>query len=113
MIRIFYIALSVRNTMISAIIHAESPQLTNGNTRMTSIRARQPLPFIILVAASALVIWLVLRFGLWLMTDITQMRPLQVVKAFGVGVWFDAVTLSYLLVPLLLVPSSCLPAPLT
>lgn len=88
--------------MISAIIHAESPQLTNGNTRMTSIRVRRPLPFIMLVAASALVIWLVLRFGLWLMTDITQMRLLQVVEAFGMGVWFDAVTLSYLLVPLLL-----------
>ena len=59
-------------------------------------------PFAVVVAAIALLMWLVLRIVLWLQVGPAQMLPGQTAGAFLRGEWFDLATLAYLLVPVLL-----------
>ena len=65
--------------------------------------ARKQYPFYLVMAAIALVIWLVLRVVLWLDVGIYQLSFIQTVKAFAVGAWFDINALCFLLVPFLLI----------
>ena len=64
--------------------------------------SRRSINFIAFLATTALVIWLVLRVVLWVYTGPTQMSFTQSLAAFGVGAWFDAWTLAYLIVPFIL-----------
>ena len=59
-------------------------------------------PFAVVVAAIALLMWLVLRIVLWLQVGPAQMLAGQSAGAFLRGEWFDLATLAYLLVPVLL-----------
>ena len=61
------------------------------------------LPFPLVLSAIALVLWLVLRILLWLQIGPTQMSIVQSATAFGLGLWFDFATLTYVLIPILLV----------
>jgi phosphoglycerol transferase MdoB-like AlkP superfamily enzyme len=66
---------------------------------------RRALPFLSVLALSALAVWTLLRLGLWLYADVGS-APLHV---FGRGLWFDAATLAWMLAPLLAI-SALLPA---
>ena len=64
---------------------------------------RDPIAFPIFLAFITLVFWLVLRLVLWADVGPTQMSTVQSVSAFGLGFWFDACTLAYLITPWLLI----------
>ena len=64
---------------------------------------RDPIAFPIFLAFITLVFWLVLRLVLWVDVGPTQMSTVQSVSAFGLGFWFDACTLAYLITPWLLI----------
>jgi phosphoglycerol transferase MdoB-like AlkP superfamily enzyme len=66
---------------------------------------RRTLPFLSVLALTALSVWTLLRLGLWLYADAGS-APLHV---FGRGLWFDAATLAWMLAPLLAI-SALLPA---
>ena len=63
---------------------------------------RSRIAFTTFLAVIALVFWLALRLVLWLDVGPAQMSALQSASAFGMGIWFDAWTLAYLIVPWLL-----------
>ncbi len=65
-------------------------------------RARRQVAFSWVMAGIAITIWLMLRIVLWLQVGASQIPPLQTLKAFAVGTWFDVNTLCFLLVPFLL-----------
>lgn len=67
-----------------------------------SIKTRYKIPFIIFISAIALLIWLMLRFVLWLNVGVSQMSAELALKAFTLGFWFDLNALCYLAVPFLL-----------
>lgn len=71
--------------------------------KFSSNTGRNKVPFIIFIAAIALVIWLMLRLELWVDLGIGQISLMQAIQAFGVGLWFDLNALCYLAVPFLLV----------
>ena len=65
-------------------------------------RARRQVPFYWVMAGMAITVWLMLRIVLWLEVGTSQIPPLQTLKAFAVGAWFDVNALCFLLVPFLL-----------
>lgn len=65
-------------------------------------RARRQVSFYWVMAAIAITIWLILRIVLWFQVGASQIPPLQALKAFAVGAWFDVNALCFLLVPFLL-----------
>ena len=71
------------------------------NHRTVSRQNLYRLTFTTLLGGMALAIWLVLRLTLLLITGPEQMGAWQMLKAFGLGVWFDIATLAFLLPPLL------------
>ncbi|MDP3308878.1 LTA synthase family protein [Methylotenera sp.] len=70
-------------------------------TRSHHLRHRTPLA--VLVAAIALVIWLILRVVLWVDVGVDQFSILQTLKVFGFGLWFDLNALCYFAIPFLLI----------
>lgn len=66
---------------------------------------RRALPFLLVLALTALSVWTLLRLGLWLYADAGS----AAVHVFGRGLWFDAATLAWMLAPLLAI-SALLPA---
>lgn len=66
---------------------------------------RRTLPFLLVLALTALAVWTPLRLGLWLYADAGS-APLHV---FTRGLWFDSATLAWMLAPLLAI-SALLPA---
>jgi phosphoglycerol transferase MdoB-like AlkP superfamily enzyme len=66
-------------------------------------QAKQPysIPFSVLLAGCALMLWLMLRVILWVNTGPSQMSLVQASKAFGLGLWFDIGTLAFIAVPFL------------
>jgi phosphoglycerol transferase MdoB-like AlkP superfamily enzyme len=65
-------------------------------------RARRQISFYWVMAAIAITIWLILRIVLWFQVGASQIPPLQALKSFAVGAWFDVNALCFLLVPFLL-----------
>jgi phosphoglycerol transferase MdoB-like AlkP superfamily enzyme len=63
---------------------------------------RRKVSLFVLMAAVALVIWLLLRIVLWLDVGVGQLSLLQTLKVLAVGLWFDINALCFLLVPFLL-----------
>ena len=72
---------------------------------------RYKLPFFVVIAAIAMVIWILLRLVLWLQVGPSQLTFSQTVGMWTHGVWFDVNALCYLIVPLLLA-SAIIPAKL-
>lgn len=66
---------------------------------------RRALPFLLVLALTALSVWTLLRLGLWLYADAGS----AAVHVFGRGLWFDVATLAWMLAPLLAI-SALLPA---
>ncbi|MCR6665142.1 MAG: LTA synthase family protein [Methyloversatilis sp.] len=66
---------------------------------------RRALPFLLVLALTALAVWTLLRLGLWLYADPGS----AAVHVFGRGLWFDMATLAWMLAPLLAL-SALLPA---
>lgn len=64
--------------------------------------ARIKLPFTVFLGLIALSVWLLLRLVLWVDVGPTQLSPGQTIKMLSRGLWFDLSTLSYLIVPWLL-----------
>ena len=64
--------------------------------------ARKQYPFYLVMAAIALVIWLVLRLVLWVDVGLNQLSISQALKALAIGFWFDLNALCYLAIPFLL-----------
>ena len=62
---------------------------------------RHKISFFVLMAAIALVIWLLLRIVLWLDVGIGQLSLVQTLQVLAVGLWFDINALCFLLVPFL------------
>lgn len=61
------------------------------------------LPFVVFLAIIALCIWTLLRLVLWIDVGPAQLTAGQTLKMLSRGVWFDINTLSYLILPLVLV----------
>lgn len=55
-----------------------------------------------LLSGTALLFWLILRCTLLVSTGLDQVSAVAVAKAFALGLWFDAATLAFLIVPFLL-----------
>lgn len=66
---------------------------------------RRALPFLLVLALTALAVWTLLRLGLWLYADPGS----AAVHVFGRGLWFDMATLAWMVAPLLAL-SALLPA---
>lgn len=69
-----------------------------------SASRRHTLPFLLVLALTALAIWTLLRLGLWLYADAGS----NALHVFGRGLWFDAATLAWMASPLLVI-SALLP----
>lgn len=69
---------------------------------------RRLVAFPVFLAFIAAVFWLILRVILWLDVGPSQMSLMQTLGAFGLGLWFDACTLAYIITPWLLI-SALLP----
>ncbi|MEQ1516463.1 MAG: sulfatase-like hydrolase/transferase [Usitatibacteraceae bacterium] len=63
------------------------------------------LPFVFVVAAVALALWLVLRIVLWVQIGPAQLLAAQSASAFLRGGWLDLAALAYLAAPIFLVAS--------
>lgn len=73
------------------------------HTQYYFYKPRRVIPFFVVMACLGLGTWLLLRIALWLSIGPSQITPVQTFKAFVYGVWFDASTLAYLVVPLLVI----------
>lgn len=69
-----------------------------------SASRRRTLPFLLVLALTALAVWTLLRLGLWLYADAGS----NALHVFGRGLWFDAATLAWMASPLLVI-SALLP----
>ena len=67
-----------------------------------SKRKHSQWPFVLVIAAVALLLWLLLRVVLWIQVGPSQMLAGQSASAFLRGGWFDLAVLVYLAAPVLL-----------
>ena len=80
---------------------------------MPFLTAKKPpyqLPFYVVLAGLAAIIWLLLRLVLWVSVGSSELSIAQSLQMLGLGFWFDINTLAYLAVPWLLL--ALLPATL-
>lgn len=66
-------------------------------------KSLKQLPFVFVIAAVALALWLVLRIVLWVQIGPAQMLATQSASAFLRGGWMDLAALAYLAAPIFLV----------
>jgi len=67
--------------------------------RNPSLSMRIELPFVVMMAILALIIWFILRVVLWVDVGPSQLTLGQTIKVFTHGFWFDLNTLFYLVAP--------------
>ncbi|HEX4859162.1 MAG TPA: LTA synthase family protein [Usitatibacteraceae bacterium] len=65
-------------------------------------RPRIALPFAVVVLSLSLLVWLLLRGTLWAKAGLTQIPLDEGLRGMVLGLWFDAATIAYLLLPLCL-----------
>ena len=70
---------------------------------------RRTLPFLSVLALLALIVWTLLRVGLWVAAGPVDIGAAPALHALSRGLWFDLITLAWLTAPLLIV-SALLPA---
>ena len=72
---------------------------------------RFKFPFFVVLSIIAIMIWIVLRFVLWIEVGLIQLSFSETLRVWAYGAWFDISALCFLIVPWLLI-STVLPAKL-